>query len=227
MKKIMMLVMFTFSITILGQSKQELIDHYKSFYKEMKMRADLQGVINGLTHLDLLEPSQAKKDTLAYLYLSAGQHTQALNVIGVEKNDTDSDMAVEVKALSLKAIGQPKMAIPQYEVIFSRNPNASIAYELADLKTQVNDMAGAKSHIEYGLANVTDDQKRAFYEMQQPYQVSLKAAFIYLKALISFNEDQTNNLDAAIALLDEALAIDSNFNMAKISKDALQSKKSE
>ena len=191
----------------------------------MKLQGDLQGTISALTHLNVLQPTQAKKDTLAYLYLSDGKNLQALNTIGFEKNATDSDIAVEVKALALKAIGQPKRALEHFEVMFSRKPNALIAYELADLKTQLNDFTGAKTHIEYGITNAKEGQMRAFYETQNPYQVPAKAAFLYLKALITFNEDQINNIDTAIALLDQALQIESNFNIATISKDALLAKK--
>lgn len=227
MKKILVVVILLSSITFYAQNKQELVNHYDAFYKEMKARGDLQGLINGMTHLDLLEPSQAKKDTIAYLYLSAGQHAQALSVIGVEKNNTDSDIAVEVKAISLKSLGRPQMAVGHFETMFSRKPSAVLAYELADIKVQLNDFAGAKTHIEYGLTNAKAEDKRAFYEMQQPYQVPIKAAFLYMKALVTFNEDQTNNLDSAITLLDEALKIEPNFNMAAISKEALVAKKPE
>jgi hypothetical protein len=66
--------------------------------------------------------------------------------------------------------------------------------------------------------------KYAFYERQQPYEVILKAAFLHLKALVQFNKDQTN-IDAAIVFIDEALAIDSNFNLASLTRQALESKK--
>ena len=105
------------------------------------------------------------------------------------------------KALALKALGQPKRAIEHFDVMFGRNPNALIAYELADLNTQTSNLVEAKAHIEYGIANAKDDQKRSFYEMQTPYQVSLKAAFYYLKALVTFNEDQANNLDRVNKIL--------------------------
>ena len=64
----------------------------------------------------------------------------------------------------------------------------------------------------------------AFYERQQPYEVPLKAAFLHLKALTEFNKNKENP-DAAIALIDEALAIDPNFNLASLSKQALESRK--
>jgi len=63
--------------------------------------------------------------------------------------------------------------------------------------------------------------------MKSQILISLKGALTYLKALILFNMNQTDNLDTAIATLDEALALDTNFNLAKISKDALIAKKEE
>ena len=68
---------------------------------------------------------------------------------------------------------------------------------------------------------------RTFYEKQQPYQVKMKAAFLYLKALLKFKENMETNIDPAIAILDEALVIEPNFNLALISKDALNAKKAE
>lgn len=224
MKRLVIMTLLVGSTTVFSQSNPDLLKHFEAYYKQMKLRGDAQGAINGLAHLDVLEPSQAKKDTIAYLYLSEGMNLQALNTIGIEKNATDSNIAVEVKALALKALGEQKRAIEHFEVMFSRKPNALIAYELADLKTQVSDFTGAKTHIEYGLTNARDDQMRSFFETQSPYQVPVKAAFLFLKGLITFNEDEVNNKDAALALLDQALQIEPNFNMANLSKEAILAK---
>ena len=225
MKKITVVFIMMISAGLFAQSNAELKKHFEAFYSQMKAQGDVQGVINAMTHLEILEPNKARKDTLAYLYLSEGMYLQALNTIGIEKNATDSDMNVEVKAIALKNLNQAELAIEQYEILFKRNPNAPLAYEMADLKAQVNDITGAKSNIEYGLANVKDDMTRAFYERQQPYETSLKAALLYLKGIVLFKEDQTANLDMALKLVNEALAIDPNFNMAKISREALEAKK--
>jgi hypothetical protein len=69
------------------------------------------------------------------------------------------------------------------------------------------------------------DMKKVFYESQQPYEVSMKGALTYLKALILFNMNKTDNLDQAIGLLDEAITMDGNFNLARLSKDALEARK--
>lgn len=227
MKQITIAVLMLFSVSIFAQTNTELKTHYEAFYKQMKKQGDVQGIINAMTHLNLLDPSVARQDTLAYLYLSDGKYLQALNTIGVEKNTTDSDMNVEVKALALKNLNQPKMAIEHYEVLYKRNPNVYLAYEMADIKLQINDVAGAKSNIEYGLANVKDDMKRAYYETQQPYETSMKAALLYLKGIMVFSENKTTNIDPAIKLLNDALAIDPNFNMAKVSRQALENQKAQ
>ncbi len=224
MKKVVFLSLFTTCFMVNAQSNTELLKHYQEFYKEMRMQADVNGMTNALTHLNVLSPSKARKDTLAYIYANNNQHMQALNTIGIDKNESDSDLAVQVKAISLKAINQPKRALEQFEILNKRTPNVYLAYELADLKIQTNDNLGAITNIEYGIANATDDMKYVFYERQQPYEASLKAAFLHLKGLNIYNQDRTK-INEAIALIEEALKIDPNFNLASLSKQALESRR--
>ena len=224
MRKIAFVGLFIVSFMVNAQSNTELQKHYEAFYKEMRLQSDVNGMINALTHLNVLSPSKSRKDTLAYIYVNNNQHMQALNTIGIDKNESDSDMAVQVKAIALKALNQPKRALEQFEILNKRTPNAYLAYEIADLKIQTGDNAGAITNIEYGIANVKDDMKYAFYERQQPYEASLNAAFFHLKALAVYNQDK-EKIDEAIALIDEALKIDPNFNLASLSKQALASRK--
>jgi tetratricopeptide (TPR) repeat protein len=225
MKKILCLLAVMASISMSAQTKSELLKHFEGYYKQMKNQGDIQGVINAMTHLNVLQPSQQRLDTLAYIYVSEGRNLEALNTVGIDNNPTDSEISTEVKALALKALNQPQRALVFYEVLFQKAPNAYLAYEIADLKTQINDLAGAKASVDYGLANVKDDMKKAFYESQQPYEVSLKGALTYLKALILFNINKTDNLDQSITLLEQALVLDPNFNLAQLSKDALVARK--
>jgi len=209
-----------------AQSNTELQKHYEAFYKEMRIQSDVNGMINAITHLNVLSPSKARKDTLAYIYANNNQHMQALNTIGIDKSESDSDLSVQIKAISLKAINQPKRALEQFVILNKRTPNAYLAYEIADLKIQTGDNAGAITNIEYGITNAKDDMKYAFYERQQPYEASLKAACIHLKALAIYNQDKTK-IDEAISLIDEAIKIDPNFNLASLSKQALTSRKAQ
>jgi len=225
MKRFLVLVLLVSSYFTTAQNKQELIKHYEAFYKQMKTQGDVQGVINGLTHLNILDPSQTRKDTLAMIYVSEGKHLQALNTIGIDKKTNDSDLAVEVKAVSLKALNEPERAIVHFEELFKRNPNIATAYELAELNLQINNLTEATKYTDFGINNAKDDIGKAFYDTQQPYQVPIKAAFLYLKGLIKFNENKAENIDAAVAIFDEALLLAPNFNLVQISKNALLSQK--
>ena len=226
MKKLFFITGLITSMSLFAQSNGDLKTHFEAYYQEMKKQGDINGVINALTHLNVVSPNKQRRDTLAYVYMNSNQHLQALNTIGIEKSDSDSDLAVQVKAVSLKSLNQPKRAIEQFQVLFDRKPDPFVAYEMADLKIQVGDIDGAEKDITYGVANATLNMKHAFYERQQPYEVPLKAAFYHLQGLLVFNKDKTK-VDEAIGFMDKALELDSNFNLASLSKQALEKRKTE
>lgn len=221
MKKLFVFGLLVSGLIASAQSNTDLLKHYEVYYKQMKAQGDVQGVINAMTHLNILAPSVARKDTLAYIYMSEDKYIQAINTIGYERMVDDSDIAVEVKAVSLKSLKQPELAIGHFEELFKRNPNALLAYELAELNLQTQKLAEADKHITYGLANAKDDMKKAFYETQSPYEVSLKSAFMYLNALSLYNKDKKANIDAAVDVLDAAYKTAPNFNLIQLTKNEL------
>ncbi len=227
MKNILTFIITVFSVGSIAnaQSNKDLTSHFEKYYSQMLAQGDVQGIISALTHLNILEPNVARQDTLAAYYMNDGKHLQALNTIGIDANDSDSMLAVEVKAISLQALGQNELALVQFEKLFLKNPNVAIAYEIADLKIQADDLTGARMKITYGLANSTDEMTHTYYETQQPYQVSMKSAFTYLEGILIFKESPEKNIDKAVAKLDLALASDPNFNLASLSKNALLSRK--
>ncbi|MDO6596583.1 hypothetical protein Q4512_06630 [Oceanihabitans sp. 2_MG-2023] len=227
MKKLLFIAFLSASYSLSAQNNSELKKHYEAYYEQMKLQGDVQGVINGLTHLNIIDPSTARNDTLAYIYMSENKYMQALNTIGVDFVPSDSDMALEVKAISLKSISQPELAIQHFNEMFKRTPNVNIAYELAELNLSTQKFAEANKHITYGITNATSEMQHAYYETKTPYQVSLKAAFLYLKAMLKFNENKATNLDAAVTILEEAIALNPNFNLALISKNALLAQKTQ
>lgn len=221
MKTVFGLVLLSISFMVGAQTNSELLKHYEAYYTQMKTQGDTQGVINAMTHLNILSPSEARKDTLAYIYMSENQFIQALNTIGIEQNTTDSDIAVEVKAVSLKSVKQPKLAIPHFEALFKREQNPLVAYELAELYIQTQNLVEADKKIVFGMANSKPEDKKAFYETQTPYEVSLKSAFMYLKAISIFSKDKNTNIDAAVDVLDAALKESPNFNLIQITKSEI------
>lgn len=224
MKKILATLMLVVTAAGFSQNSQELVSHYEAYYAQMKKQGDVRGVIDALTHLEVLSPSEQRRDTLAYFYANSKQYVQALNVLGTEKDANASDLALEIKAISLKALNQPQLAVQQFDIMFGRNPDVYLAYELADLNLQIGKTVEAKTYITYGLENTKDEQMLPFYEAQPPYQVPLKAAFKYQEGLFLYNEDKTK-MDEAIKLIDEAIAMAPNFNMAIQIKDILLKQK--
>lgn len=221
MRQILILILLVSGIQIGAQSNSELIKHFEAYTKQMRDQGDLQGIINGMTHLNVLSPSVPRADTLAYLYMSDGRYVQALNTIGIERKVDDSDIALEVKAMSLKSVNQPKLAAEHFEEIFKRNPDPAIAYELAEIYLQLKQTPEADKHIQYGLNNSKPDMMHAYYEQQTPYQVPLKSAFMYLNALSVYNKDPKGNIDAAVDILDAALKASPNFNLIQLTKSEL------
>lgn len=221
MKRLLGLMILASSFIMNAQSNEALIEHYQAYYKQMKQQGDIQGIINAMTHLNVLSPSEARKDTLAYIYMDQGMNNQAINTIGYEMKIDDSDIAIQVKALALKALKQLKLAIPFFEQMFNREPNPLVAYELAELNIQLQNATEAEKHINYGLANSTTEMKKAFFESQSPYEVPLKAAFMYLNAINTFSKDKKANIDAAVDILDATLKEAPNFKMIQITKNEL------
>ncbi len=221
MKRVLMLLVLTMTLSVSGQTNAELIKHFEAYNKQMRLQGDVQGMINAITHLNVLDPSEARKDTLAYIYTTEGKYMQALNTIGVDLKLDDSEIAMEVKAIALKALKQPERALEHYNALFKKSPTPKLAYELAELSLQTQKLDEALKHIEYGIANAKPEMKRAYYERQAPYQVALKSGFNYLKALHLYQKDRIKNIDAALDVLDATLKEAPNFNLIQITKTEL------
>jgi hypothetical protein len=83
MKKILFILLAGISLPIQGQSEGDLLKHYEAYYAQMRAQGDIRGVINALTHLNVIQPSVERRDTLAYVYSNNNQHVQALNTVGI------------------------------------------------------------------------------------------------------------------------------------------------
>ena len=227
MRNLYILLLFSIASLSYSQDSNSLLNHYKQYYEQMKSQGDVQGVINGLTHLNILQPNEARKDTLSLFYMNDGRFVQALNTIGIESNESDSEIAIQVKATSLDNVGYYKEALVHYEKLFKIRPNPNTAYSLAELKIGLDDLMGATKNITFGIANSNNDFVRTYFDPQsgRNYQVPLRAAFLYLKGLLKFKEDKDNNIDSAIEILDEALVIAPNFVEVIMTKNALNTQR--
>ena len=77
------------------------------------------------------------------------------------------------------------------------------------------------AHIEGGDVIVTKDHVFIGYYNKDDYKNQItartnKKAIRTLKELVKINEDRENNIDAAIEIMNEALVLAPNFNMAEL-----------
>jgi len=205
-----------------ANSQNAIKKHYEAYYQQMKKFGDIDGAIEGLSHLVVMEPTEAKKDTLAYLYLQANKPLQAVNVVGESK----SDLALRTKALAFKALNNPKQAIENYEALLTKSKGVLDAYELAQLQYGIQRLGEARATINFGLQNAKDEKVRIFVKGNSYLETTVKAAFLNMLGLIEYNSDKAN-IDRAIAIFDEALKIDPQFVLAAENKKSLLAQKNQ
>ncbi len=203
-----------------NNTEAALTSHYQKYYKMMLENNDLDGAIEGLSHLIVLAPSESKKDTLAYMYLQANKPMQAIKVV---VNST-SDLALKTKAIGFKNLNNPKKAIENYEALILKNKSVLDAYELAQLQYSIQRLGEAKATINYGLQNSKEEKVRIFVKGNSYLETPIKAAFLNILGLIEYNLDKSN-IDKAIAIFDEALKIDPQFVLALENKKGLLAQK--
>ena len=62
MKRLLLLVLIMNGVLMQAQDNSALIKHYETYTKQMKTQGDVQGIISGLTHLNILKPSGSHFD---------------------------------------------------------------------------------------------------------------------------------------------------------------------
>jgi len=215
-------VLLTISTVKAQKKKKEnnthtaLTAHYQKYYKMMLENNNLDGAIEGLSHLIILAPSQAKKDTLGYMYLQANKPKQAIKIVG----NSTSALALKTIAIGFKNLNNPKKAIENYEALIQKTKSVLDAYELVQLQFSIQRFGEAKATINYGLQNSKDEKIRVFIKDNSYIETPIKAAFLNILGLIEYNLDKSN-INKAVTIFDEALKIDPQFVLALENKKGI------
>ncbi len=228
LQKISLLLITIFSLTLVnaqrkkkaGTFKKEMTAHYQQYYQLMLENNDVNGAIESLNHLIILQPSKGKKDTLGALYLQKKLPFLALKTVG----ESNTILAFRTKANAFKMLKNIKKAIEMYEKIVEQTKSVTDVYELAQLQFGLQRFAEAKESVEYGIQKAKDEKVRIFVKENNYLETSIKAALFNILGLIEYNLNK-NDTQKAIAYFDEALKIDPNFILATENKKAILAKK--
>jgi len=222
--KIILLTTCLFSITILTAQRRkkgndfnkQMTTHYQKYYQLMLENSDVDGAIESLNHLLILNPSQGKKDTLSALYLQNKQPFLAIKTLG----DSNSVLALRTKANAFKNLKNLKKAIEAYEELIKKTKQVMDVYELAQLQFQLQRFAEAKQSVNLGLKLAKNEKVKIFIKAKSYIETPIKAALLNILGLIAYNLDK-NDTTKAIQYLDEALKIDPEFVLALENKKAI------
>ncbi len=191
------------------------------------MQAINTGDINtGITALSYYVNEQGAntvyEDTLAMLYMQNGSYVQCYYWADKRLQTKPDDLSLmEMKGICLDKLEKPKEAIAIFEKIYVKTQSPYHAYKLMELQYSIKRLAEC-------LATANSTEKLQFKpEYTMSYNVGEQTGRTYLKAGIYNIQGLTlYDLDRkaeARIYFEKALALDSNFVLARQNLDALKS----
>jgi len=155
-------------------------------------------------------------DSLAMIYYSNRQYVSAALVAkeGVRMNP-DSELALEIAAVSFASLGAKDQSVEYYEKLFLKNDQSSTIYQAAFLQYELKRFTEAKASIGILLGRQdVDETKLVFTKLDDRSQeVTIRAAVLNLKGLVSLEE---GDKEKAKTLFLEALNASAGFEQAQI-----------
>ena len=162
------------------------------------------------------------EDTLAMLYMQQGSFVQCYYWADKRsKVKPDDNALMEMKGICLDKLQQPKDAIAIFEKLFAKTQSPYHAYKLMELQYSIKRLAEC-------LATATNAEKLQFKpEFVMTYNVGEQTGRTYLQAgIFNIHALALYDLDKkaeAKTYFEKALALDSNFVLARQNLDALNS----
>ena len=201
----------------------DAISMEKQILKSAKKIGDPSVAKSSIFRLIALEGENSTyKDSLAYIYFSARQYAPCFMIANeVLQRDPKHLEMIEIKGISLEALGALDKSLEVYEELFKLSNNNFHGYNLAKLQYSLKKYDEAYKTIqEVEKLNDSGTYKVAFVINQNHNQeIELMAAISYLKGITAI---ELNQKDVAKASFEKALKIQSDFILAKEKLESLK-----
>ncbi len=196
--------------------------HIKVFMQAAKS-GDVATAITALSYYVNAEGANSVyEDTLAMLYMQQGGYMQCFYWADKRlKVNPDDLVLMELKGISLDKLNQPKEAINVFEKLYAKTKSPYHAYQLMELQYSIKRLAEC-------LATANSAERLEYKpEFTMTYNVGeqvgrtyLQAGIFNIQALALYDLDKKAE---AKMYFEKALALDSNFVLARQNLDALKS----
>jgi len=206
-----------------GNASAAKMNPHLKVFKQAMVSGDIPTSIISLNYyVNEQGANTVYEDTLAMLYMQAGSFVQCYYWADKRsKVKPDDNGLMEMKAISLEKLQQPKEAIDIFEKLYARTQSPYHAYKLMELQYSIKRLAEC-------LATATSAEKLQYKpEYTMSYNIGDQSGRTYLQAGI-FNihalalYDLDKKAEAKI-YFEKALALDSNFVLARQNLDAVKS----
>lgn len=220
---IVIVTLITFTVGYAQNSNAENIAIEKQVLNSARMNGDGTVSVNSLYRLIALEGENSTyKDSLAYVYFSERKYASCFMVTNdvLKRNPKHVEM-LDMKAISLEALGALDKSLEVNEELFKLTSNNYHGYTLAKLQYSLKKNEDAFATIQKAEKLNDAGTYKVTFNINQNHtqQIELLAAISYLKGLIALELDKK---DIAKESFEKSVKIQPEFVLAKENLEALQ-----
>ncbi|MEP7255441.1 MAG: hypothetical protein ABI666_06670 [Ferruginibacter sp.] len=196
--------------------------HLKVFTQALNSGDITTGILALNYYINEQGANTVYEDTLAMLYMQQGSYVQCYYWADKRlKVKPDDNSLMEMKGICLDKLQQPKEAITIFEKLFAKTQSPYHAYKLMELQYSIKRLVEC-------LATAANAEKLQFKpDFIMTYNVGDQTGRTYLQAgVFNIHALALYDLDKkaeAKTYFEKALALDSNFVLARQNLDALNS----
>lgn len=220
---IVIATLITFAVGYAQNNNAESIAIEKQVLNSARLNGDGMVTVNSLYRLIALEGvNSTYKDSLAYVYFSERKYASCFMVTNdvLKRNPKHVEM-LDMKAISLEALGALDKSLEVNEELFKLTNNNYHGYTLAKLQYSLKKNEDAFVTIQKVEKLSDAGTYKVTFNINQNHtqQIELLAAISYLKGLIALGLDKK---DIAKTSFEKSVKIQPEFVLAKENLEALQ-----